>query len=235
MAVLAPRIGPPPAPVAAIGATRSGAGPTDGALVVAARAGEDWAREALFRRHAPMVAGIAFRLLGRDEDVDDLVQDSFVEALRSLDRLQAPQAFASWLASIVVRTSSKVIRRRRLLTRLGLRRGDAAIDLDAVVSRTAPPDVATELRALYSRIEALPARERVALVLRRVEGLGIDEIAALIGASPATVKRRIAEAEQMLANFAGLTPDQPTTLDEPKSVRRLRPKDADAKRRIGVR
>jgi RNA polymerase sigma-70 factor, ECF subfamily len=235
MAVLAPRIGPPPAPVAAIGATRSGAGPTDGALVVAARAGEDWAREALFRRHAPMVAGIAFRLLGRDEDVDDLVQDSFVEALRSLDRLQAPQAFASWLASIVVRTSSKVIRRRRLLTRLGLRRGDAAIDLDAVVSRTAPPDVATELRALYSRIEALPARERVALVLRRVEGLGIDEIAALIGASPATVKRRIAEAEQMLANFAGLTPDQPTTLDEPKSVRRLRPKDADANRRTGVR
>jgi len=228
MTVLAPRIGPPGAPTSVVAMTRSGAGPTDGALVVAARAGEDWAREALFRRHASMVAGMAFRLLGRDEDVDDLVQDSFVEALRSLDRLQAPQAFASWLASIVVRTSSKVLRRRRLLTRLGLRRGEA-IDVDAVVSPSAPPDVATELRALYARIEALPARERVALVLRRVEGLGIDEIAELIGASPATVKRRIAEGEQLLAKFTG------STQDEPNSVRRLRPKGADPQRQTGPR
>jgi RNA polymerase sigma-70 factor (ECF subfamily) len=126
------RLGPTGASAHAVAATRSGIGPTDAALVVAARAGEDWAREALFRRHAHMVAGMAFRLLGRDEEVDDLVQDSFVEALRSLDRLQTPQAFASWLASIVVRTSSKVIRRRRLLTRLGLRRNDAAIDIDAL-------------------------------------------------------------------------------------------------------
>ena len=145
-----------------------------------------------------MVSGMAFRLLGRDDEVDDLVQDSFVEALRSLDKLQAPQAFASWLASIVVRTSSKVIRRRRLLTRLGLRRRDGAIDVEAVVSPSAPPDVATELRDLYGRIEALPAKERVALVLRRVEGLAIDEIAALVGASPATVKRRVADGEQRL-------------------------------------
>lgn len=166
---------------------------------MAARAGEAWAREALFRRHAPLVAGMAFRLLGRDEDVDDLVQDSFVEALRSLHRLQAPQAFASWIASIVVRTSSKIIRRRRLLTRLGLRRGDGQVDVEAVVSPSAPPDVAAELRDLYGRIEALPAKERVALVLRRVEGLAIDEIAALVGASPATVKRRVAEGEQRLA------------------------------------
>jgi RNA polymerase sigma-70 factor (ECF subfamily) len=232
MTVLAPRIGPPTAPTSVVPVTRSGAGPTDAALVVAARAGEDWAREALFRRHAPMVAGMAFRLLGRDEDVDDLVQDSFVEALRSLDRLQAPQAFASWLASIVVRTSSKVIRRRRLLTRLGLRRGDGGVDVDAVVSPSAPPDVATELRALYARIEALPARERVALVLRRVEGLGIDEIAALVGASPATVKRRVAEAEQLLAKFTQSTPEE---IQEPKSVRRLREKGADPHRRMGAR
>jgi RNA polymerase sigma-70 factor (ECF subfamily) len=172
-----------------------------------------------------MVAGMAFRLLGRDEDVDDLVQDSFVEALRSLDRLQAPQAFASWLASIVVRTSSKVIRKRRLLTRLGLRRSDAGVDLDSVVAPSAPPDVATELRALYGRIEALPANERVALVLRRVEGLGIDEIAALVGASPATVKRRIAEGEQRLSKFRGVMPE------EQREVRSLRDTKVEERRR----
>jgi RNA polymerase sigma-70 factor (ECF subfamily) len=163
-----------------------------------------------------MVAGMAYRLLGRDEDVDDLVQDSFVQALRSLDRLQAPQAFASWLASIVVRTSSKIIRRRRLLRRLGLRRSDAAIDIDAMVSPSAPPDVATELRAMYSCIDELPAHERVALVLRRVEGLGIDEVAALVGASRATVKRRVADGEQKLYRLSGID------REERRDVRRLR-------------
>jgi RNA polymerase sigma-70 factor (ECF subfamily) len=175
-----------------------------------------------------MVAGMAFRLLGRDEDVDDLVQDSFVEALRSLDRLQAPQAFASWLASIVVRTSSKVIRKRRLLTRLGLRRRDAAVDIDAMVSPSAPPDVATELRALYDCIEALPVNERVALVLRRVEGLGIDEISSLVGASPATVKRRVAEGERRLSESSG------TELAERRGVRSLPSQGLDARHRKAV-
>src|SRR5436190_20397911 len=99
--------------------TQSEAGPSDAALVVAARAGEKWAQEALFRRHARMVNGLAYRLLGRDQELDDLVQESFLAALRSLDRLAQPQAFAAWLGSIVVRSSHKLLRRRRMLTRLG--------------------------------------------------------------------------------------------------------------------
>src|SRR5262245_12312653 len=56
--------------------TRSGAGPTDAALVVAARAKERWAQEVLFRRHAPRLNGLAYRVLGRDDEIDDLVQDT---------------------------------------------------------------------------------------------------------------------------------------------------------------
>src|SRR5262245_23124928 len=120
-------------------ATRSGSGPTDAALVLSARAGEEWAREAIFRRYAPMVNGLAYRVMGRDEDVDDLVQDAFVQALDGLDRLQEPQAFASWLASIVVRTAAKILRRRKLMRRLGLRRNDAPPDADSLVGAAAPP------------------------------------------------------------------------------------------------
>jgi RNA polymerase sigma-70 factor (ECF subfamily) len=178
-------------------ATRSGAGPSDAALVVAARAGERWAREALFRRHAHMVNGLALRLLGRDTDVDDLVQDSFMHANASLDRLEEPQAFASWLCSIVVRTAHKLLRRRRLMWRLGLRRADS-IDVEALVSSNAPPDVAAELRELYRVVARLPAHVRIPLVLRRVEGYGLEEIAALVGASLTTVKRRIVEGERAL-------------------------------------
>jgi RNA polymerase sigma-70 factor (ECF subfamily) len=181
-------------------ATQSGAGPSDAALVVAARARERWAEEALFRRHARLVNGLAYRLLGRDADVDDLVQDAFAAAFASLDRLENPQAFASWIASIVVRTAHKRMRRRRLLTRLGLRR-DEPVDLDALVSPTVPPDVATELRAVYALVDRLPAEARIALVLRRVEGLQIDEIAARMNVSLATVKRRLALAESRLAKM----------------------------------
>ena len=174
-------------------------GPTDAALVVAARAGEAWAQEALFRRYSRMVNGLAFRILGRDADVDDLVQDSFLEALRSLDRLDNPQAFASWLGSIVVRTAGKRLRRRSLLNRLGLRRA-APIDADTVFSRDAPPDVRAELRRIYGVLDELHHEARLALVLHRVEGMSLPEAAESMGVSLSTVKRRIQSAERVLAS-----------------------------------
>jgi len=171
--------------------------PTDSALVLAARAGEEWAREALFRRYARLAFGLAYRILPADADIDDLVQDSFLYAFERLDGLSNPQAFQAWLSSIVVRTAGKRLRRRRLQVRLGLR-SNQPIDADEVVSRSAPPDVAAELRAVYGLLEKLPAEERVALVLRRVERLEIPEIAEQMGLSVSTVKRRLHAAEALL-------------------------------------
>ena len=176
-------------------------GPTDAALVVAARAGEAWAQEALFRRYARMVNGLAYRLLGRDADVDDLVQDVFIEALKNLHRLEHPNAFGSWLGSIVVRTASKRLRTRSLLTRLGLRRA-LPIDADSVISSRAGPDVVAELRAVYSVLGPLHHEARTALVLNRVEGMSMPEVAAAMGISLSTAKRRLATAEQALALHA---------------------------------
>jgi RNA polymerase sigma-70 factor (ECF subfamily) len=173
-------------------------GPSDAALVVAARAGEAWAQEALFRRYARMVNGLAFRILGRDSDVDDLVQDSYFEAFKNLGRLENPQAFASWLGSIVVRTASKRLRRRSLLTRLGLRRS-TPIEADEVISREAPQDVRAELHAIYSCLDAMDHEARLALVLHRVEGMSLPEAAEVVGVSLSTIKRRLSAAERVLA------------------------------------
>jgi RNA polymerase sigma-70 factor (ECF subfamily) len=177
--------------------TKSGAGPTDAALVIAARGGETWAQEALFRRHARMALGLAHRLLPRDEDVDDVVQDCFVSALQRLGSLQNPQAFAAWLGSIVVRVVSKRLRRRRLLARLGLRAPES-IDPDALASASAPGEVAVELRRVYALVSHLPVEQRVALILRRVDGLEVPQIAAQMGLSMSTVKRRLKAAEELL-------------------------------------
>lgn len=171
--------------------------PTDTVLVLAARAGQEWAREALFRRYARLALALAYRILPYDADIDDLVQDSFLYAFERLDGLSNPQAFQAWLSSIVVRTAGKRLRRRKLQIRLGLR-GREPVDVDEVVSRTAPPDVAAELRAVYALLEKLPVEERIALVLRRVERLEVPEIAKYMGLSVSTVKRRLNAAEAQL-------------------------------------
>jgi RNA polymerase sigma-70 factor, ECF subfamily len=187
-------------------ATRSGAGPSDAALVVAARAGEMWAKEVLFRRHARLVNGLAFRLLGRRDEVEDHVQDAFCAAFRALDTLERPQAFASFLRSITVRTVYKTLRRRKLLARLGLRHAVPIDDAD-LVSHAASADIVTELKAILGSFAELSAVEQIVLGLRHIDGCTIDEIAALAGISPGTVKRRLARAEHILSKrFSGGEP-----------------------------
>jgi RNA polymerase sigma-70 factor (ECF subfamily) len=180
-------------------------GPRDATLVAAARSGERWACEALFRRHAPRINRLAFRLLGRDADVDDVVQDAFVQALETLHKLKDDAAFGGWLSSMVVGRVAKVIRRRRLLHRLGLRRAEP-IAVDDVIGRACPADTAAELRAIYGVLESMPTEVRITLILRRVEGSTIEEVAELMDASPATVKRRLSRAEELLQAFRGRDP-----------------------------
>jgi RNA polymerase sigma-70 factor, ECF subfamily len=165
--------------------------------VVAARAGELWAQQAIYERYARMVNSLAWRLMPGDAEVEDLVQDAFVQALDHLQRLKEPAALSSWLGSIVIRQAHKRLRRKRLRIKLGLLRTEP-IDPETVVDSGAPLDAAAELRAVYSVLQELPAEERIALVLRRVEGLELSEIAERMELSLATVKRRVVAAEAAL-------------------------------------
>lgn len=179
--------------------SRTVGGPTDAVLVAAARAGERWAEEALFHRHAARTNALVYRLLGADMEVDDIVQDVFVAAFVGLARLEDPQAFAKWIASIATRIVCKRLRRRSLLRKLGLAGRQEPLDVESVVGPAAPPDVVLELRAIYAVLDELPASERAALVLRRVEGMPVGDVAAALGVSLATAKRRIASAEERLS------------------------------------
>lgn len=145
-----------------------------------------------------MVNGLAWRLMPGDPDIEDLAQDVFIQAFDGLHRLTEPAAFGTWLGSITIRTAHKRLRRKRLKRRLGLARSEP-IDVDSIISSEAPPDVASELRAMYLMLDTLPVEVRIALVLRRVEGLQLTEIAEQMGLSLATVKRRLEAAEAALA------------------------------------
>lgn len=187
-------------------------GLSDAALVMSARAGERWACEALVRRHTDMAYGLAFRLLARDQDAEDVVQDAFLIVLERLDRLRDPQALAAFLTSVIVNRVRRLIRRRRIARRLGLLPSAEALDVDALVAHDAPPDAAAEIRSIYRVLDALPANARIALVLRRVEGMPLEQVAEALGCSTATAKRRIAAAEAALAQ------DSPAGLEEARPL-----------------
>jgi len=174
--------------------------PSDGEIVAAARTGELWAQEALYRASAPSAFGLVRRLLGTDEDVDDVVQDTFLTAFRTLESLRDDDAFRAWMLRIAVGKVSRVIRKRRVLAMLGLRSKERP-DLDDVLGPSATPEIALELQRIYRFVVSLPADIRVAFVLRRVEGRTLEEIAELTSASLATVKRRVARADAALAEL----------------------------------
>ena len=146
----------------------------------------------LFAAHAPYVASLAYRMLGRDDLVDDLVQDVFVLAIRRLDVIIEPQAVRAWLARVTVRLAGKRLKRRRLAVFLGF--DDTVVPDEDLASPQATPEERMLLTQVYQLLEQVPVDERLAWTLRHVEGMRLEEVAEACGCSLATVKRRIARA-----------------------------------------
>lgn len=148
--------------------------------------------DAVFRRYSPYVARVAMRLLGTDSDLDDVVQDVFLEAHRGLRALREPQAVRGWLARICVRRAVRRLRRRRLLSFLSL---DALSETEEPPDPGGSPEQRAEVKKLYRMLDAMPAEERVVWVLRHVEGESLDAIVVLRGSSKSTVQRRLRAAQ----------------------------------------
>lgn len=151
--------------------------------------------DSLFRRYSPYVASIGLRLLGRDDEIDDLVQDVFLEAHRGLTSIREPGAVKGWLARICVRRAVRRLRRRRLRAFLSLDTLSADPNL---IAPGASPEASAEVAQLYQRLARLPALDRVVWVLRHLEGEGLDEIAVLCACSKSTVQRRLRTADAAL-------------------------------------
>jgi RNA polymerase sigma-70 factor (ECF subfamily) len=151
--------------------------------------------DTLFRRYSPYVAAVAHRLLGRDDDVDDTVQEVFLAAVRGLSRVRDPGAVKAWLARIAVRSARRRLRKRRLRSFFGL---DEPTVYESVTDTGASPDQKAILARVYGVLDSMPANHRIAWSLRYVEGEPLESVAALSGCSLATAKRRIAAAAKTI-------------------------------------
>lgn len=177
---------------------------SDAALVEGIRAGQVSARAALFDRHAAHVQRVLARVLGHDPDLADLVQDVFVRAFAGIDALEDPAVLRGWLTSIAVFTARGCIRRRTVRRWLGLL--PAREEPPEVAAVTPTEDVSAALRATYAVLARLPADERIAFALRFVDGMELTDVARAAGTSLATIKRRLARAEQRFLALARREP-----------------------------
>jgi RNA polymerase sigma-70 factor (ECF subfamily) len=174
----------------------------DGALVEAAASGSREAFDELVRRHQTAIVSLVRVLTAGRDDPEDLAQEVFVRAWRSLRTFRGDSAFRTWLHRVainVVRTSQT--RRTRLLRVFvpfgGMGEQDApppeAPDVDERV------DDALARRQIVERaLATLPEDLRLAVTLRDLQGLDYKEIAAALGVPIGTVESRIFRARQRL-------------------------------------
>ena len=159
-------------------------------LAKAARAGDRAAFGELYARYARMVHGILLARVPR-RDVDDLLQDVFLLALRRLDRLRSPDAFGPWLAMIARNRAADHFRR-------GPREAD---ELPEDLPGARHPE--GEAMAVLSAIRRLPEAYREPLILRLVEGMTGPEIAARTGLTPGSVRVNLHRGIHMLREELG--------------------------------
>ncbi|HEV8659192.1 MAG TPA: sigma-70 family RNA polymerase sigma factor [Thermoanaerobaculia bacterium] len=162
------------------------------ATIRAAKSGDHRAFEDLMIATERRVANLSWRILGDAEEVKEAVQETFLRVFRYLERYDEERDFHAWLARITINVCRDLDRRRRkrrIFTPLDdapPQAGGGALD-EAVAARG---DVALVGRA----IESLPERERLAIILRDVEGLSTEEVAEILGNTPSTVRVQLSKA-----------------------------------------
>jgi RNA polymerase sigma-70 factor (ECF subfamily) len=140
---------------------------------------------------------LVYRLLGWEGDVEDVVQDVFVVALRRRRQFQGRSDLFTWLAAIAVNRCRSYQRRQFLRRALWRRAGGAAGPPRPPGAAAGAMDRETAQR-VQQALRRLPGRYREVAVLRYVEEMDPREIAAALGVRPGTVLVRLHRARQML-------------------------------------
>jgi RNA polymerase sigma-70 factor (ECF subfamily) len=175
----------------------------DAQLVRELQAQQPAASGHFYARFAQPVRGLIFRILGRDDDLEDAVQEVFVRAIESIARLRDAGALRSWVMGIAVRTARIRLQSRK---RRHWLRFFAFDELPEVATSDAPPELREALSALARVLDELPTDERIAVVLRFGERMSLSEAAASCRVSLSTFKRRLQRGER---RFRALTADEP--------------------------
>jgi len=178
---------------------------SDVELMLAFRAGDDAAFSVLVERHQDSVMSLAYRLLGNRPDAEDLAQEVFLRVYRARRRWRPEAKFTTWLYRVAVNACLNEVRGRKTralhgaapLREAGWEDGAAPAagggSGDGPADRLAREELHGRVRAA---VDALPERQRLALLLNKFHGLGYEELAGSLELSVPAVKSLLTRARE---------------------------------------
>ena len=175
---------------------------TDEELVARSMGGDvDSFNQLILRWERPIYA-LAYRVIGREEDARDVVQETFLRAFRALPGFKGQAKFSSWLYRIALNLCRDWIRRQR---RAPVMQAPEGVELVDLASERGPVESIEDLvsRRELSEVVAgamrlLPEEQRTAIILKEYHGMTFQEIADLQGCPLSTVKTRLYQGLSVL-------------------------------------
>ncbi|HEU4611911.1 MAG TPA: RNA polymerase sigma factor [Kofleriaceae bacterium] len=176
----------------------------DLALAQRAAEGNPSAQRELFHKLKHGVHHTLFRILGANRDIEDLIQDAFLEIFRALPSFRGDSSLTRWSQTIATRTAYLAIERRK----------PTPVDLDVVEDEVVDRDpdahrvalARQAARRLYAALDRIDAKQRVAFALAVIDGLSLAEVAQLTESSVVAVKTRVWRARRDLMKRAKKDP-----------------------------
>ena len=170
------------------------AGPSDEELVEEFQRGDPHAFDVLVGRWDRKIQGAIYRIMGPEEDVRDLCQETLLKAYRALGTFKKEARFSSWLYQIALNVCRDRMRRRKSRPQVSLDELMEAGEIAPFGRGPSPLDLieARDLsRAVAAAVESLPQEQREVVVLKEYQGLTFLEIAQALDVPISTVKTRL--------------------------------------------
>lgn len=181
---------------------RWGAETPDDAVLERVCAGETALYEVLMHRHNPRLRSVVRRILPNEADVEEVVQDTHYNAFRFLSQFSGRSSFATWLSRIAFHAALTRLRRRAHSHAANHISATDEEPLETAVSGERDPEQQLQDKetrvALDVAVRALPRTYRAVLLLRQLEELSTNEVAARLGISAGCVKTRLRRAQALL-------------------------------------
>jgi RNA polymerase sigma-70 factor (ECF subfamily) len=166
----------------------------DSDLVARCVAREPGAQRALFERERSRVHGLLYRVVGSNTNMDDLLQDTFLEVFRSLPGFRGESSLRTWIDRCAVRVAYAHFARKARVPSLECVQ-DSELDAPSAEERTSMREA---VRRLYAELDRLEPRLRMAFTLFAIENRSLREVAEIMESSLATAKVRVWRARRAL-------------------------------------
>lgn len=177
--------------------------PMDGDLVRRALRRDPSAVRDIIKRHNQRLYRLARAVVGGNTEAEDVLQEAYLHAFANLESFRGEFSLSTWLSRITLNEALARLRRRKRMQRIcdGVER-EAAANIIPFPLRTDDPERTMAQRQLLDLVEhatdELPEPFRVVFVARVIEGLSVEETAALFDLQPATVKTRLHRARKLV-------------------------------------